>query len=441
MSEQPTLPWKTQETSIVPNTAKTPIAIVQHAKQLSKREINQIVTAFQNEHYEMVTTFIWSRTIAALKKQLVTLGMEFIGEMLQRPDIGSNSDIGAAITSFDTISLAEDLGMVNSTEAMRLRHAHEVVNHFAALESHDENEVSMHPEEAIGCLRTCVQNILGHPKLEVAQDFAKFRRQLEEQDFKEDDDEIEKLIMSPYFYLKTTLSILLSLLKTAKGAQLQYAVRNISVILSVLWDRLKKPERWQAGQTYAELYSDGKTPASKGLKSILLKVGGFDYVPENLRSNTFTKTAKKVLEAHEGINNFYNEPAPMRMLASIGTTIPNPALRVCMDAALSVWLGNSYGISWAAQDSARQLLSGLSTDRWCYYLEECLPHDRRILFKLAHSESKPRDRWIELVKEFDLGQVDIKRRIVKNLVRAGLEGNKDKIKNVALRIIRIFSNS
>ncbi len=438
MGEQQTLPWKPQETAIVPSTAHTPIAIVEYAKQLSKREMRQIISAFNNEHYEMATTFIWSKAIAAIQKQLATLGMEFIGEMLQRPDIGSSSDIGVAVTSFETISLAEDLGMVNSTEAMRLRHAHELVNHFTALETQDEDEISMLPEEAIGCLRTCIQNILGHPKLEVAQDFAKFRKQLEEQDFNESDDEVEKLKMAPYFYQKTTLSVLLSLLKTAKSAQLQHAVLNISVILPILWDRLKKPERWQTGQTYAELYSDGKTPAYSGLKKVLLNVEGFDYVPENLRSNTFTKAAKKVLEAHEDMNNFYNEPAPMRMLASLGTTIPNPALRICMEAALSIWLGNSYGISWAAQDSARQLLKGLSTARWCYYLEECLPYDRRVLFKLAHSGSKPLERWCELVKEFNLGQVDLKRRIVKNLVQAGLEGNNKNIDKIAKRVITGF---
>jgi hypothetical protein len=437
MAEQPTLPWEPQETAIVPNTAHTPGAIIAHARQLSRREVAQVLAAFQSEHYEMATAFVWAKAMASLQKQLGALGMEFIGEMLQRPDIAAGSNIGTAITAFETIALAEDLGMVTSTEAMRLRHAHEMVNHFAAL-SEDEEDASMHPEEAIACLRTCVQNILGHPKLEVAQNFARFRKQLEEEDFDQEGNEMEKLAMSPYFYQRTTLSILLSLLKTAKGAQLQHAVRNIGVILPLLWSHLKKPERWQAGQAYAELYSEGKTQGATGLKKALVDVKGFDYVPENLRSSTFTQAAKQVLEAHEGMNNYYNEPAPMRTLASLGTTIPSPALRICMEAALSVWLGNSYGISWAAQDSARQLLGGLSSDRWHYYLEECLPYDRRILYKLADSGSKPQGRWADLVKEFDLVKISVKRATLRSLLQAGSEGHIQGIGAAAMKIVGGF---
>jgi hypothetical protein len=68
------------------------------AIQLRKRDISQIVTAFSNEHYEIASTFVWSRAIAALKKQLSSLGSEFVGEMLQRPDIGAGTDILSAVT-------------------------------------------------------------------------------------------------------------------------------------------------------------------------------------------------------------------------------------------------------------------------------------------------------------------------------------------------------
>src|SRR5689334_5279565 len=43
----------------------------------------------------------------------------------------------------------------------------------------------------------------------------------------------------------------------------------------------------------------------------------FDYVPESLRSRAFIDAANKVIEAHFGWNNFYNEPAPMKALASL----------------------------------------------------------------------------------------------------------------------------
>jgi hypothetical protein len=292
----------------------------------------------------------------------------------------------------------------------------------------------MTPEEATMCLRTCVQNILGEPRLEVAQDFASFRRQLEEQTFEPSDDKVVALVASPYFYRKTTLSVLLSLLKTAHGAQLEHAVRNTNTFLSALWCELRKPERWQAGQTYAELYAEGKKPAVAGLKESLIRVSGFDYVPENLRSSTFTAAAKAVLDAHEAFNNFYNEPAPMSVLASLGTTIPSPAFPVCMTATLSVRLGNMYGRSTSAQGSAMKILRGLSQARWTYYLNECLPSDRQVLFKLT--QEKPMSNWCDLVAEMGLSSDIVTDSLIQKLLEASAARNIHNLRGLTGAILR-----
>lgn len=84
-------------------------------------------------------------------------------------------------------------------------------------------------------------------------------------------------------------------------------------------------DKYPIGFAYAEVVNDGNEKVSSVLKSLLLKVKGFDYVPENLRSNTFINAAKNVISVHYSTNNFYNEPASIRNLASLGTIIPTPA--------------------------------------------------------------------------------------------------------------------
>jgi len=122
---------------------------------------------------------------------------------------------------------------------------------------------------------------------------------------------MRNLAASPYFFKRTTLSVLLALVKGAKGAQLDNALGNINIILPMIWGQLRKPEKWQTGQTYAEIYNAGKEQAVAGLKKALIKVRGFDFVPENLRSTIFLQAAQKVIEAHDDFNNFHNEPAPI----------------------------------------------------------------------------------------------------------------------------------
>ncbi len=130
-------------------------------------------------------------------------------------------------------------------------------------------------------------------------------------------------------------------------------------------------------------FNEGNKDSVKALHAVLLSVQGFDYVPESLRSDTFSRVAAAVIAAHQGVNNFYNEPKPMRELADLGTSIPNPALAICVTAALCVKLGNPWGIAWAAQAASGEVLDNVSKERWIYYLDGCLERDLVILPKLS----------------------------------------------------------
>ncbi|HEU4390193.1 MAG TPA: hypothetical protein VFV34_20495 [Blastocatellia bacterium] len=414
--------WNPSEAVMIPPTATTFEAIASYALQLSKREINQIVDAMKAGNYEMGALFLWQKTMTGLKKQLSFLGMEFVGELLDRADIVADSVPGQVLTDYDAVRLAEELGMFTSTQALRLRNVLQTVAHFAESPTEDdEGDRQMMPEEAISCLRTCIQSVLGHQRLEGAIEFAKFRDELERRTFETNDREIDSLRSAPYFFQRTTLRVLMAIAKTAQGAQLEHALANTNVIIPLLWNELRKPDRWFIGRAYAEVHSEGRSTAASGLRKTLLKVRGFDYVPEDLRSRTFLSVAAEIQNAHFSFNNYYNEPGPVNKLESLGTTIPIPALAQCVTAVLCVRLGNQYGVSWAAQASAGRILSALTEQRWTYYLEESLPGDEIVLGKLMNETIAL--RWIELVNEHKLAELEVKNRSVRALLT---QGNKAK---------------
>jgi hypothetical protein len=423
--------WVAPGLPAVPDTLSDPAQIAGRALQLRDRERQQVASNFAAGNFELAATFIWMRTMALLKKQLGALGMEFIGELLQRPDIDEFSDISMAVSDAEAISLARDLGILTPLQTMRLLQSQEVITHFASIENDpaaDQNEV-MTQEEAISCLRVCVQGVLGHQQVVVAEDFKRFRAKLESGTLVADAPELVKLKASPYFFVRTAISILLALFKTSKGAQLEHTARNALLIIPQFWPQLKATERWQVGQAYAVEFSEGRKESVKGLHAVLLAVGGFDYVPENLRSTTFVKVASEVIAAHQGMNNFYNEAGPMKELASLGTSIPGPALASCMTAVLCVKLGNYYGTAWAAQSYANQVIGGLSKDRWLYFFNERLEQDRLILSKLQ--EDKPTSNWISLISTIGLDPAAVKNKNPKALLRATNARDRAKLGAVA----------
>lgn len=425
--------WSPKEIEIIPNGISAPSEIIEYAIQLSIRDKKQIRVGFESEAYEMTMNFVWTKAMVALKRDLAKVGMSFIGELLGKGDFDDDTNPTTAISDTEAVMIAQQLGVVTATESMRLRHSYEQISHFLDIDGNDidENE-SMEKAEAIFGLKACVKNILGKQKVEVSTQFANFRSALEKKVFSADDSEVQNLAISPYFFRKITLGILLNLARQTKGAQLENALANLNVILPLVWSSIRDTEKFLVGTAYSIAYSDGAQTASAGLKSALLKVNGFDYVPETVRSRTFLKVAEKIIEAHEAINNFYNEPAPVRELKALGSTIPIPAFPSCASAILCVKIGNSYGISNAAQTDANSILASFTKERWTHYLNECLPTNARLLDKLIFENQ--RTRFMQIAQQYNLNELVLDGR-PQRLIEAAAYGNSAKFSS-ALELIR-----
>ena len=221
---------------------------------------------------------------------------------------------------------------------------------------------------------------------------------------------------------------------TPDSAQREIILNNLVTILAEIWQALSSEEKWVVGRAYAQCLNEGDNRLLVALKSVLLKVRGFDFVPENLRSNSYITAAKKLLTAHQGINNFYNEPGKAKYLSQMGSSIPAPAFGSCMTSVLACKLGNRYGISWDAQKYLDAILKTVSKDRWTYYLDNVLPNDDIVLYKLT--ENAMAERWIEIVAEYNLHRLDAElKKDVKDILQFSTQNNIRQLKVLANRML------
>ncbi len=401
-------------------------------RSLREREVNQIVTAYNSGLYDMSIEYAWIRTIGIIRKKLSSLGNEFIAEMLDRAS-ESNFTIDS-VSEYDSIKLATDLGLIDDTANKEFLHISDMLRHYR--EDSDAGELDN--IKTLSFLKDCVKFVLGKSDDKFIASFSDFRNKFKEQIFSSLDQEIETLKLCPYFYKRTVLRALLNLSKTTTGAELEKVLANLISVTPEIWDDIFANDRYYIGQSYSIAVNEGNLNLSKALKQTLLKVKGFDYVPENLRSNTFFKTAQDLLNSHYAMNNFHTEPAKARELHSLGSVIPKPALSYCLTAILACKLGNHWGISNAAQIHLDSILTNITIDKWEYYFNEILPGDDKILTKLADSNTF--HRWVDLISEYNLSSERIDSLNIKAIIESVIENNSSKCVIFAKKALKMLRN-
>lgn len=378
----------------IPQRCCDVLSLMEYNKLLKPREAEKVVKAVDGQLYDMAAEYMWSRTINILKKDILQFGNEFVAEMLDRP----NGDIDT-ISEYEIITLSADLGFINNTAKMEFLQFSETIQHFMSLEEEGEE---FPVTKLVDMVRSCVKYVLGYDSMEYEMPFGSFRDRLKTEIVNSSNDLYEQLKTSPYFYKKTITKTLLNLAKTLQeSAEREIVLANLSFIVASIWNDLSSEDRWSIGRAYAQANNDGDENLSKALKSLLIKIKGFDYVPENLRSNSYIIAAKDLLAAHHGMNNFYREPSYAKVLCDMGSSIPMPAFSICMTAVLACKLGNGYGVSDNAQPYLDQILERITIERWRYYLGNDMAMDSTILYKLCYQNSAL-ERFYEIVDKYNL---------------------------------------
>ncbi|OAT84196.1 hypothetical protein A6P54_02550 [Bacillus sp. MKU004] len=417
--------WNSNNGAPLPSKITSVKDLVPYNQRLFPKELHQITKAFDNELYDMSVEYTWRRTFNIIKEKVLSFGIEFVMEMLGR---SSDDDIDS-ISEIELIRLAADLGIINETAKLRFLHIIDLITHYS---SRNVQEEEIDHLDALKNIQLCMKYVLAIEEDGFQISYNNFRDQLKLEEIEED--MLETLQISPYFYKKTTIRTLLNLIKTTKGAEQETVYSNMLSIVPVIWPELLSDDRYPMGLSYAEAVNEGDLELVKALKGVLLKVQGFDYVPEDLRSRSFIEAAKKLLELHFGFDNFYREPAGAKTLLSMGKSIPKPALGACISSVMACLIGNGYGRSKDAQPYLKKILENLTKERWEYYFNNVFKADETILMKLAYPKGSIINNWNEIVSEYELSELEIKNTLVRRLIDSTDQGNMSKVEENAKKI-------
>lgn len=141
------------------------------------------------------------------------------------------------------------------------------------------------------------------------------------------------------------------------NANLKY---NIKLIAPKLWELVDEEVKSSIASKFTSLKDiKGQDEANEAL-AFLKIVDGVAYIPQTLLDIIFTKHSRLLIDAHFGVNNFYNEPGYAKDLKSLGYEIPISAIQIYVKAILLSFVGNCYGCSRDAQPYNIDMISNLT---------------------------------------------------------------------------------
>ena len=399
--------------------------------QLNEMEQKTIAFSYNNGMHLMAAELIWRRTIAVLRDRLSVFGEEFIGDMLgyDRPVYSDD------LTEIEAISLNYDVGFIRANEKMELIHNSEQIKEYTSRQYQMVENITMSKHDALALIDHCIEYVLSDMTESTLLEFNNIRNRLKTELMSDTSEFINGLKSSQYFAKRTILRSLMNLARMENDSEKSVLYHNMDVIIPIIWESLSEADKYSFGTTYAEISNSEKKEYIKVVRKILYTVHGFDYVPENLKSNTFIATAKNLINIHNGYNNYYNEPLAAKLLSSMGTIIPDPAVFECINAVLICITGNRYGISVGAQSYLQKTLDGMTTNKWELYLKD-LHMNSELMYQLGFVGGNVVSNWCDVVNVRKLNKITTSNDWTNRFLKASAEMDIDEVKKQAKKQYR-----
>ncbi len=395
--------------------------------QLNEREQKAIALNYNNGLYDIASEVIWRRTMDILKERVAIFGDDFIGDMLGYDKAVSVDEISER----DVIELNNDVGFIKSNAKMEMIHHSEQIKQYTSRDYQLFEKIEFDEVHAKALIADCINYVLSDVREYSMLSFSNTRTRLKTELLSENAPFIENLRNSEYFEKRTILRSLINLAKTEKDEEKQIIFHNMRIVVPSIWDGLAENDKFSFGTLYAEISNTDKKEFINAVKTVLITVHGFDYVPENLKSSSFINSAKNLLNVHYGINNFYNEPMAAKTLSSMGTMIPDPALFDCVNAVLICLTGNGYGVSDGAVSYLNKILDGLTLQKWELFFKD-LSKNKDLLYQFGYVEGAA-VRWAKIFNHINISTLNVNNFDVwtKEFLEKTAGGNSSSIRNSA----------
>ncbi len=359
--------------------------------------VSKMIAAAAAGLFDAALSYLWNETVGELRRRVVGYDLAYFFEIAvpspdRRKHLSTEEDL-AKVDDIDLLRAALQIGLLSPAGHAQLDHIRYMRNHASAAHL---NQVEISGLVLAGWLDICIRQVITLPYDTITAETKRLLANIK--DKRLDSSEVPRA--TAFF------DDLPQERADALGAGLfglyvdptrtAIVTDNVLLLWPDLWPYISEDARQQFGVKFGRYTASLDTTQAKAARELLDLVDGTSYLPEKEWAVEVDAAIEALLAAHTGFNNFYTEPAPARALAGLVTGrrgMPSGTETKYLHALVDLYLGNDYGLSWAADPIYQELLEALGPAQAGRVLRSFL--DPLISAKLWKSVA--RKQWAKLL--------------------------------------------
>ncbi|MFE3865637.1 hypothetical protein ACFXPT_35215 [Streptomyces goshikiensis] len=400
-----------------------------NAEQLARSPyISKMILAGAAGLFDAALSYLWDETITQLRDRVADFDVAYFFDLAEadparRASLQTRDDL-SKINDAALLDAAKKIQLISDVAHQQLTHINYMRNHASAAHPNVEKLTGL---KLADWLQTCIREVMQLKTRPVVAEIGRLLHNVKAAALADAELKNAATFFSglPQEQANNLANGLFGIYTPPTADP--HVLDNVRLVWPELWSFISEDTRRELGVKLARFRANADKDRADRAKELLELVdGGAAYLPESDRLVEIQETLDDLMRAHQGTNNFYNEPPVARRLRDVigrHGEVPELLTAPYVATLVNVFLTNGYGVAWNAEPYYIELIKRFDGPQGAYALRSFA--FQTIIPKLSASLAQA--KWVELVELVAPKLTERGDRVMLDLVRA-FTGTPDKLR-------------
>lgn len=325
-------------------------------QELRGELIARMCVAVSTGLFDSALNYIWNAAVLNLREKVRNFGLPVVAQILQKDFEEHHLN---ELQDSRLLELCLKLNIINEDGYFFLDQCRDTRNNFSA--AHPAMG-QINDREFITFVNRCVKYALSNASSPQGVDLSSFMKAVRAAKFKDDQlkvwvDRLNRTHNAQRTLLVGTLHGIYCDPSSGEEARV-----NAINICKEVKQEINHSIRSELTSRHAEYLAQGDEKRHEASKKFFENLGLLGLLHESEQHRIFEKAVERLVDAHQGMNNFYNEPPFAERLAELSdqSEVPETVQAEYVNAVVGCYLGNGHGVSWSAVPDYKKMIRGFS---------------------------------------------------------------------------------